>query len=128
MKISYNEILKVMDIINTKGIDLEKTYKPLVAYKIKNNLDLIEKNYYQVSRELTEKFPDEELTGQAFIEYRNYLYDNFIDIPIQEISFIDVSERPLTLREMEYLYVMFEDTDETNWLLLSLLSSLFLSW
>ena len=114
MKISYNEIVKIMDIVNTKEIDLEKTYKPLVAYKIKNNLDLIEKNYYQVSRELTEKFPDEELTGQAFIEYRNYLYDNFIDIPIQEISFIDVSERPLTLREMEYLYVMFEDTDETN--------------
>ena len=114
MKISYNEILKIMDIINTKGIDLEKTYKPLVAYKIKNNLDLIEKNYYQVSRELTEKFTDEELTGQAVIEYRNYLYNNFIDIPIQEISFIDVSERPLTLREMEYLYIMLENTDETN--------------
>ena len=113
MKISYNEIVKIMDIVNTKEIDLEKTYKPLVAYKIKNNLDLIEKNYYQVSRELAEKFPDEELTGQAFIEYRDYLYNNFIDIPIQEISFIDVSERPLTLREMEYLYVMFEDTDET---------------
>ena len=113
MKISYNEILKIMDIVNTKKIDLEKTYKPLVAYKIKNNLDLIEKNYYQVNRELAEKFPNEELIGQAFFEYRNYLYNNFIDIPIQEISFIDVSERPLTLREMEYLYVMFEDTDET---------------
>ena len=74
MKISYNEIVKIMDIVNTKEIDLEKTYKPLVAYKIKNNLDLIEKNYYQVSRELAEKFPAEELTGQAFIEYRDYLY------------------------------------------------------
>ena len=36
MKISYNEIVKIMDIVNTKEIDLEKTYKPLVAYKIKN--------------------------------------------------------------------------------------------
>ena len=40
-------------------------------------------------------------------------YNNFIDVPIQEISFIDVSERPLTLREMEYLYIMLENTDET---------------
>ena len=114
MKISYNEIVKIMDIVNTKEIDLEKTYKPLVAYRIKNNLDLIEKNYYQVNRELSEKFPNEELIGQAFLEYKNYLYNNFIDVPIQKISFIDVSERPLTLREMEYLYIMLENTDETN--------------